>query len=254
LAHEVGLANVIAMAHSLGVTETIPQYPSIVLGSIAVHPIEMAAAYAAVADGGVYHAPTFIDHILDRSGATIYTGTSPGKRVFSAQVAGEATIAFRAVVQSGTGTAAALYNRQVAGKTGTTSSNVDAWFNGFTPQLEASVWMGNISAEVPMTDVGGITVYGATYPAHTWHDFAAAALASQPAIPLALANPGLLPPTKYITSPGLVADDVLDHNYSAPVYSPPSYYTTPTNNPTPAPPPPNPPPGHKHGGGNSGQG
>jgi membrane peptidoglycan carboxypeptidase len=239
----------------LGVTENIPEYPSIVLGSVAVHPIEMAAAYAAVADDGVYHAPTFIDHIVDRSGGTIYNGSSPGQRVFSPQVAREATIAFQAVVQSGTGTAAALYNRPVAGKTGTTSSNVDAWFNGFTPQLQATVWMGNISAEVPMYDVGGITVYGATYPAHTWHDFAAAALANQPALPFPPANYGLLPATKYITSPSLVADDVLDHNYAAPAYYQPSNSPPTTSNPGPAPGPPPQPTRHHHGGGgNSGQG
>jgi penicillin-binding protein 1A len=130
LAHEVGLPSVINMAQRLGITADLPQFPSIVIGSIAVHPIEMAAAYATVADDGVYHTPSFIDHIVDRSGATFYSGASPGHRVLSTQVAREATVALRAVVQSGTGTGAALYNRQVAGKTGTTNNNVDAWFNG----------------------------------------------------------------------------------------------------------------------------
>ena len=108
LAHEVGLANVISLAHSLGISETLPEFPSIVIGSVAVHPIEMAAAYAAVADNGVYHAPSFVDHIVDRSGSTIYVGASPGKQVVSPQIAQEATVALQAVVQSGTGTAAAL--------------------------------------------------------------------------------------------------------------------------------------------------
>ena len=248
LAHEVGLPNVIAMAHSLGISETIPQYPSIVLGSVAVHPIEMAAAYAAVADDGVYHAPSFIDHIVDRTGETVYTGQSPGHRVVSSQVAREATVAFQAVVQYGTGTAAELYNRPVAGKTGTTTNNVDAWFNGFTPQLEASVWMGNISAEIPMFDVGGITVYGATYPAHTWHDFAAVALANVAPQPFALMSYGLLPPSKYISSLSLIEDDILDHNSA---YQPPP----PSNPPATTPPATAPPPSgggggaHHHSGG-----
>jgi penicillin-binding protein 1A len=213
LAHEVGLANVISMAHNLGITADLPEYPSIVIGSIAVHPIEMAAAYAAVADSGVYHTPSFIDHIRDNSGATIYRGGDPGHAVVSPQIAHEATAALQAVVQYGTGTGAGLYNRQVAGKTGTTNNNVDAWFNGFTPQMETTVWMGNVSGEVSMVDVGGVgQVYGGTFPAHTWKDFMTAALANQPSVPFTPLNSSLLPASLYITSPSLVHDDVLDHN------------------------------------------
>lgn len=213
LAHEVGLQNVVNMAHSLGISETLPLYPSIVIGAIAVHPIEMAAAYAAVANGGVYYAPSFINHIVDRTGDTIYQESSPGRRVISEQLDAEALVAFQAVVQDGTGTAAALPGRPVGGKTGTTNENVDAWFNGFTPQLEATVWMGNLESEVPMVDVGGVgEVYGGTFPAETWRYFMEQALAGQPVEYFPTMNPGLLPPSEYITSPSLQADDVLDHN------------------------------------------
>jgi penicillin-binding protein 1A len=243
LAHEVGLSNVISVAQQLGVTENLPQFPSIVIGSVAVHPIEMAAAYAAVADDGVYHAPSFIDHIVDRSGATFYTGGDPGHPVLSPEIAREATVALQAVVQSGTGTGAALYNRPAAGKTGTTNNNVDAWFNGFTPQLETTVWMGNVAGEVPMQNVGGVgQVYGGTFPAHTWHDFMSQVLSGLPVAPFAPPNFGALPAPKYITSPGLVRDDALDHNfgYTPPPpkpngnsfnqYTPPTYYTPAQNN------------------------
>jgi penicillin-binding protein 1A len=214
LAHEVGLENVIGTAKSLGISANLPEFPSIVIGSVAVHPIEMAAAYAAVADDGVYHAPTFIDHIVDRSGATIYHGTDPGHRVLSPQVAREATVALQAVVQSGTGTGAALYNRPAAGKTGTTNNNVDAWFNGFTPQLETTVWMGNVRGEVSMLNVGGVgQVYGGTFPAHTWQDFMSTALNGQPVVGFSPPNFGDLPAPKFITSPSLVQDDALDHNF-----------------------------------------
>lgn len=235
LGHEVGLPNVIDMAHDMGITETLPPVPSMIIGSIAVHPIEMAAAYATIADGGIYHTPTFIDHIVDRSGATIYTGAASGRRVVSSQIAAEATVAFRAVVQYGTGTAAELYGREVGGKTGTTSSNVDAWFNGFTPQLEATVWMGNLNGEVPMVDVGGLgEVYGGTFPAITWRNFMAAALAGQPALDFTPLNYALLPYTHYITSISLQEDDVLDHNavgatyYPYPGYTPYPGYGPPT--------------------------
>lgn len=236
LAHEVGLPNVISMAHQLGITGNIPQYPSIVIGSYAVHPLQMAGAYATVADGGIYHKPSFIDHITDRTGATIFNGVDPGHRVFSSQIAAEADIALQAVVQNGTGTSAGLYNRQVAGKTGTTENNVDAWFNGFTPQIETTVWMGNVRGEVPIY-IDGVPVYGANYPAETWHTFDAAALANQPALPLPGISPALMPPTHYITSPSLVAADVLDHNggYYRSYYTPPTYRYNPYYRYTPPP-------------------
>ena len=232
LAHQVGLSNIANMAKSLGISEQLDVVPSMVLGADAVHPIEMAAAYAAVADNGVYHAPIFINHIVDRTGSVIYTGTSPGRQVFSAQVAEEATVALQAVVQYGTATEAALYNRPVAGKTGTTTQSVDAWFNGFTPQLETTVWMGSLAGEVPMYGVIGVgEVYGGTVPAHTWHDFMAQALAGQPVLPFTPPNPRLLPPTKFITSTG----DTYGYGYGdLPYYG----YSSPTTTPITAPSPP----------------
>ena len=249
LAHEVGLPNVIAMAHRFGITAQLEPYPSIVIGSIAVHPIEMAAAYAAVADGGVYHTPSFIDHVVDHSGKTIYTGGDlAGHRVIAAQIAEEATVAFQAVVQNGTGTAANLGGRPSAGKTGTTNQNVDAWFNGFTPQLEATVWMGNPQGEVPMVNVGGAPqVYGGTFPAHTWHDFMLSALGSQTWIPFSPPNMAALPPPKYITSPSLVHDDVLDHNGGYVSLPTPYQPSSPAPTPAPAPAPASQPTGGGHG-------
>jgi membrane peptidoglycan carboxypeptidase len=154
--------------------------------------------------------------------------------VISSQVAREANVALQAVVQSGTGTGAALYSRPVAGKTGTTNNNVDAWFNGFTPQLETTVWMGNVAAEVPMRDVGGVgQVYGGTFPAHTWHDFMAQVLASAPVDPFAPPNYGDLPSPKFITSPALVRDDALDHNFGFTTPLPNTSTTTGPLNSTP---------------------
>lgn len=241
LAHEVGLSNVVAMAQRFGISEVSSKddiIPSMVIGSIAVHPLEMAAAYAALANGGVYHTPSFVDRVVDSTGSLIFQDHHQGKRVVSTQIAAEADQAFQAVVQYGTGSAANLSNRQVAGKTGTTDNNVDAWFNGYTPQLESTVWIGNIQGEVPIV-IGGAPVFGADYPARTWHDFTAAALGDQPAVAFPAVDGAGLPPTEYITSPSLVADDVSDHNggYYG-YYPPPTYYqyTTPnTATPPPAP-------------------
>ena len=165
LAHEVNLNKVIATARSMGVSDPTlnPQNPSLVIGTEAVRPIEMAAAYATVADGGIYHTPSFVARVVDQAGAVIYNGESAGRRVFSAEVADEAIVALRATVEWGTGTAANLPNAEAAGKTGTTSNSVDAWFNGVTPTLVASVWIGNPQGEVPMY-IDGAEVFGAGTP------------------------------------------------------------------------------------------
>jgi len=133
------------------------------------------------------------------------------------------------VVQYGTGTAAAIAGRDVAGKTGTTEDNTNAWFNGITPQLATSVWVGDPKANTPMYDVGGITVFGGTYPARIWHDYTAAALSGQPAIAFAAPDPAEVPPPAYI--PGG------DSPYPSAVAPP-----TSTSVPPPAVPPTSPPP------------
>jgi penicillin-binding protein 1A len=212
LAHEVGLQKVIDVAKSMGLSDPTlnPKNPSLVIGTEAVHPIEMAAAYATVADGGVYHTPTFVSRVVDRSGAVIYNGESEGKRVFSDQIADEAIIALRATVQYGTGTAAALPNADVAGKTGTTENSVDAWFNGITPTLVSSVWIGDPKGEVPMY-VDGAEVFGADYPTQIWHDVMAFALKDVPYSAFPPPNPALMAPVQYIDSDALARDDLLSH-------------------------------------------
>ena len=125
-------------------------------------------------------------------------------------MADEAIVALRATVQYGTGTAAALPNADVAGKTGTTDNSVDAWFNGITPTLVSSVWMGDPNGEVPMY-VDGTEVYGADYPTQIWHDVMAFALRDVPYSSFPDPNPDLMPPVEYIISPSLEQDDLLSH-------------------------------------------
>jgi penicillin-binding protein 1A len=213
LAHEVGLSKVINVARSMGLTDSTlnPMNPSLVIGSEAVKPLEMAAAYATVADGGIYHSPRFVSRVVDDTGNVIYNGEGPGRRVFSAQVAAEALVALRAVVQYGTGTAAALSNADVAGKTGTTENSVDAWFNGITPTVASSVWLGDPKGEVPMY-VNGVEVFGADYPTQIWHDVMQYALAHSSYIAFPTPDTYDLPPVKYIYSASLEEDDLLSHD------------------------------------------
>jgi membrane peptidoglycan carboxypeptidase len=109
-------------------------------------------------------------------------------------------------VQYGTGTAAALPDRPAAGKTGTTEHFSDAWFNGYTPQLATSIWMGDPKARTSMTNVGGITVFGGTYPARIWHAYTLAALKGQKAIDFPAPDPRKIPRGRPVTSASLLRD------------------------------------------------
>jgi penicillin-binding protein 1A len=212
LGYVVGLPDVIRVARSMGISSPTlsASNPSLVIGTEAVKPIEMAAAYATVADGGIYHTPCFINRVVGPDGQVVYNGEAPGRRVFSEQVAAEAIVALQAVVQYGTGTAAALPGVDVAGKTGTTSNSVDAWFNGITPMLVSSVWIGDPSGEVPMY-VDGQEVFGASYPTQIWHDVMAYALRGVPYSQFPAPDPALMPPVEYIDTPGLQRDDLISH-------------------------------------------
>jgi membrane peptidoglycan carboxypeptidase len=233
IAHEVGLPKVIAMAHRLGLTENLTPVPSIVIGSEGVTVLQMAGAYATLAADGVYHQPSFIDHITDPTGKVVFKADYAGKRVLDPQISRMATQAFRAVVQYGTGTAAALPDRPIAGKTGTTEQFSDAWFNGYTPQLATSIWMGDPKGRTPMTNVGGITVFGGTYPARIWRDYTEAALQGQPAINFPFPDPGKIPRGKFITSLALLRDSPGTVNPFSTPTTPPRRPTTTTTGPTP---------------------
>jgi penicillin-binding protein 1A len=83
----------------------------------------------------------------------------------------------------GTGRGAHIYNHTDAGKTGTTDNYADAWFSGYTPRLEATVWIGFPSGEIPMLSVHGIAVSGPTFPAQIWHTYMDTAIGKRPDVP-----------------------------------------------------------------------
>jgi len=125
----------------------------------------------------VRHTPYFIDRVADREGKELFSNAPKGERVLPADTARVATQILSQVVQRGTGRAAGIPRWQVAGKTGSSANNTNSWFVGFTTTLATAVWMGSPDGDVPMRNVGGITVFGGTYPARIWHDYMAAALA-----------------------------------------------------------------------------
>src|SRR5579871_1262565 len=193
LALDVGLSNVAHTAHAMGVTSHLDVVPAMSLGSDVVTPEQMASAYATLAAEGVYHPPYLIDEVDGPTGQVIFTNHSQSRRVLSPQIAREVTQVLQQVVLKGTGTAASLGARPVAGKTGTASNYQDAWFDGYAPQLATSVWMGNLKAETPMTNIDGINVVGGSFPARIWHNFMLNALHNDPIEQFTPPDPHLVP-------------------------------------------------------------
>lgn len=174
LGQVVGIPKVIATSAKLGIDIDPIRYnvKSLPLGVAEVRPIEVAAAYAAIANGGVRHDPFYIERIEDAQGNVLYKHQSAGERVLSAQVACLTTEVLKANVEAGTGTRAQVKDQPAAGKTGTTEDFSDAWFVGYTPQLATSVWMGNPEGnEHQMTNLGGRNVTGGSFPAQAWGQF-----------------------------------------------------------------------------------
>ena len=133
----------------------------------------MASAYATLAAGGVYSRPMAIRKVIlpngkedDQAG----WGKPVRHRVIPDGVAYTVTKILEQNVLYGTGTRA-NFGRPAAGKTGTTDDHADAWFCGYLPNLEATVWVGYPQAEIPMENVHGIAVAGGSFPAEIWRLF-----------------------------------------------------------------------------------
>jgi penicillin-binding protein 1A len=147
LGNEVGFGTVAAMSRRFGVTSEVATYPSMVLGSSEVRVIEMTQAFAAISAKGAAVQPYGITKVTSASGEVLYRheATRQAALVPDYVVAG-ATDLLQAAVQTGTGRAAQI-GRPVAGKTGTTTSNKDGWFIGFSSGITTGVWMGRDDAK-----------------------------------------------------------------------------------------------------------
>ena len=172
---KLGSSSVIETAQQMGVSADLPEVPSIVLGAGEVSPLDMASAYSTFMNHGVHYEPRVITRVEDADGNVIWSAPEEGQQILTAEVADITTTAMRRVVTSGTGRNAALPNVAVAGKTGTTQNNKDAWFVSFRCNFVASVWMGYPGFDgqpvLPMTNVHGERQEGGRFPARMWHDF-----------------------------------------------------------------------------------
>jgi penicillin-binding protein 1A len=174
---DVGMQNVDNMAHAMGITAPLYGNPSEAIGGlrIGVSPLQMADAYATIANGGDHIAPTIISKVVLPSGKTLYFGDPHKTQVFSPGQAYAGTQTLETVLQYGTATDA-NYGCPAAGKTGTTNNYTDAWFVGYTPRLSTAVWVGYPNSDVYMNDVNGLGPgYGATLAAPIWKQFMQAA-------------------------------------------------------------------------------
>lgn len=142
LAHKIGVPAIIDRAHLLGIEGNIPRDLSISLGSHAVTPLKMTEAYSSFANGGKRSKPRTVLRVTDTWGMPVVTFVPEITETVSEQNAYIMASLMKDVVTSGTGRRAAVLDRAVAGKTGTTNEERDAWFIGFTPQLVSTVYVG----------------------------------------------------------------------------------------------------------------
>nr|WP_240309463.1 MULTISPECIES: PBP1A family penicillin-binding protein [Sphingomonas] len=171
---QLGFSTIADMAHRFGISGQISTYPSMVLGSSEVRLIDLTRAYAAVENKGVGISPYAITRVVTADGRLLYRHENAEDRVLVAPwVAAEMTDLLQTAVLSGTGRAAQI-GRPVAGKTGTTTSNKDGWFLGFSSGLTTGVWMGRDDAKT----IPGLQ--GGTAPARAFHDFMVVAVANRP--------------------------------------------------------------------------
>jgi penicillin-binding protein 1A len=208
---KVGVRNVQAMAHHLGITSRGKYFKAVcamTLGSVGFTPLEMTDVYATFASGGIHHAPQAFESVRGPNGKVIERISTRGQRILGPNVAAELTYALRGVVEHGTGTAAALSSRPAAGKTGTANDFQDAWFCGFVPQLATCVWVGYPRGEIPLYNVEGVyQVAGGTLPAKIWHDYMGPATAGLPVRSF---------PTPTINGTQITGDGTYSYSYSSP--------------------------------------
>ena len=219
LTNIVGPANVADAAAQMGITSPLHSYFSIGLGAEPATPVEMARAYATLANGGyrldssMFHdEPIAVQSITfpskNPSKPNPPTKNTPIAQTIPWLVNGNAAIEdqmLQGVVQYGTGTAAQLPGWQVAGKTGTTENYGDAWFVGYTPDLVTAVWVGYPNQLIPMTtEYHGHTVEGGTFPAEIWKAFMEKALPYRDYVPTSFpsANVPYASPSKVVFRDG----------------------------------------------------
>jgi penicillin-binding protein 1A len=197
LTRDVGPAQVVKTAHAVGITGPLQSYFAIGLGVEPVSVLEMARAYATFANNGVRvdgtvfgDEPRVISTIENDAHQIVYANVPKGHEAIPQDLDELLTQMLEGVVTGGTGRAAQIPGRVVAGKTGTTENYGDAWFVGYTPQLVTAVWVGYPDRLRPMlTEFHGGPVVGGSFPAEIWKAFMEPALTAMNAQPKSFSPP-----------------------------------------------------------------
>ena len=218
LGQVVGNDKVIEVAQRLGVDTTDMQpVLSLPLGSKEVTPIQMAGAYAAFANDGIYNRPWFVERVEDRNGKVIYEHRPSGERAVSSQTARMIDEVLEGNVQTlggvGTGRRARIEGQHAAGKTGTTQNNMDAWFVGFTDYYTTATWLGDPDAKVRIEfpewakrgwTASGRGGFGGELPAEIWGTY-------MTALHQGLEPREFAPPDPYKGGKNLAVKDEIDY-------------------------------------------
>jgi penicillin-binding protein 1A len=160
---QVGFEPTIKLAKDMGIKSELKPTYSLALGSNEVNLLELTSAYGTFATQGLHSDAHGIRRIFNRQGKEIYTASFPKNQALDPDSAAIMTWMLRNVVEEGTGRAAQLDNRPVAGKTGTSDEARDLWFIGYIPQLVTGVWLGNDNNKPTWGSSGSA--------AYTWHEF-----------------------------------------------------------------------------------
>ena len=142
---QVGIDAFVDFAHKCGIVSRMDKYPSVALGVSDISLYEMMGAYSMFPSGGMNTQPYFISKIEDKNGMLVKNFAPVQKEIINANTAFKMVKLMRGVVDHGTGARMRFrygLRNDIAGKTGTTSNQADAWFIGYTPQLLAGVWVG----------------------------------------------------------------------------------------------------------------
>ena len=186
LGMKAGVDKVVDVARRAGIPSSIEMWatPSVSLGVASPHVIDVANSYATFAANGVYAKPFIVKEVDGNNSGVLYQSRIQTQQVFDSNVMADLTYALEQVTDHGTGAAASSgIGRPIAGKTGTTTDNAAAWFNGYTPQLATSVAMFRDDATQSLNGIGGLnSVTGGSFPARIWNYYTKKALKGQPAV------------------------------------------------------------------------
>ncbi len=181
LIEQTGIEKAIEVARRCGIRSPLQNVYSVALGTSGVSPLEMASAYATLANGGIRQEPFFIWRVEDAYGRTLEEHIVSGERTLDPAITYQMVDMMRGVMDAGTGQIVRSlgFKLPAAGKTGTTNNYTDAWFNGFTPNLSTSVWVG-IDDNRGMRNENKVGITGSIGAAPIWADFMIHATEGEP--------------------------------------------------------------------------